>query len=109
MGNINLLLICLALSSNFDFSYQNDISTPVVTTKSGQVVGAIKTLANGNKVNQYLGIPFAQPPIGELRFKKPIPVTQWKSTFNATNERAACMQSTEKSPFADFPVPKLVS
>lgn len=109
MGNVNLLLIFLALSSNLDLSYQNDIPTPVVTTKSGQVVGAIKTLANGNKVNEYLGIRFAQPPIGELRFKKPVPVTPWKSTFNATNERAACMQTTEKNPIVDVPVPKIVS
>jgi carboxylesterase type B len=36
-------------------------------------------LANGDlkRVNTYLGIPYAQPPTGDLRFADPQPKTSW--------------------------------
>ena len=44
-----------------------------VNTTSGLVVGhAIEVL--NQSVNEFLGIPFAEPPIGDLRFAKPKPI-----------------------------------
>ena len=42
-----------------------------VRTSSGTVIG--KAAANRNQVSEYLGIPFAQPPVGNLRFAAPQP------------------------------------
>ena len=43
--------------------------TEVVDTKYGQVQGRVMTLHTGMQVNAFLGIPFAKPPVGSLRFK----------------------------------------
>ena len=52
----------------------NDNSIEVSTT-SGVVRG--KTIVVLNKsLNQFLSIPFAEPPIGELRFAKPKPIVE---------------------------------
>jgi para-nitrobenzyl esterase len=47
--------------------------TPVVTTNSGAVSGIVK-----EGVQVFKGIPFAAPPVGELRWKAPQPVAPWK-------------------------------
>jgi para-nitrobenzyl esterase len=44
-------------------------------------------------VNAYLGIPYAAPPIGELRWKPPTPPVKWQGTRKATDLAAHCLQS----------------
>ena len=41
---------------------------PVVETKYGGVSGESVVLADGSVIDSFLGIPFARPPVGELRF-----------------------------------------
>lgn len=53
-----------------------------VNTTSGPVNG--HPAANQSSVSQYLGIPFAQPPIGDLRFAAPVKYTG-NSTLNGTS------------------------
>lgn len=40
-----------------------------VQVKQGIIVGQQKPLPNGNSYQSFQGIPYAVPPIGELRFK----------------------------------------
>lgn len=42
---------------------------PVVTVTQGQLKGAVKSLYDGSKYFSFKGIPYAEPPVGELRFK----------------------------------------
>ena len=42
-------------------------NSPVVHTESGAVIGKIEALPNGKSVYEYLGIPYAEPPVGGLR------------------------------------------
>ncbi|PIL34439.1 hypothetical protein GSI_03215 [Ganoderma sinense ZZ0214-1] len=49
--------------------------------------------ANGTVV-QYLGIPFAQPPVGQLRLHLPRAVAPYNGTINATNFGNQCIQQT---------------
>ena len=77
--------------------------SPVVQTESGAVVGKIETLPHGKSVHEYLGIPYAEPPVGELRFAAPIPAKPWSGTKDATEFGATCSQM----PFP-IPVPEIL-
>jgi para-nitrobenzyl esterase len=61
-----------------------------VKTAQGKVQG--KTINDG-KVRAYLGIPYAAPPVGELRWKAPEPPAKWKGTREATKFGAHCAQN----------------
>lgn len=50
----------------------------IVATKSGKVRGYER-----NGILEYLGIPFARPPKGELRFKRARAVTPWEGILDA--------------------------
>ena len=53
--------------------------SPVRSVAAGSIVigqGPIKGITVGG-VNEYLGIPYAAPPVGNLRWKPPQPVTPW--------------------------------
>ncbi len=58
-----------------------------VKTKLGKVQG--KT---DGTVRAFLGIPFAQPPVGPLRWKPPVPAAKWKGVRPATEFGSHCMQ-----------------
>ncbi|KAL3223136.1 hypothetical protein MRX96_027741 [Rhipicephalus microplus] len=64
---------------------------PQVRIDSGLVVGT-RVPADGTEVDAFLGIPYAEPPIGELRFRRPRPVPSWEGTYNATTKPRACRQ-----------------
>ena len=69
----------------------------VISTRYGSIQGVIRRFPRINKpikaVNKFLGIPYAAPPVGELRFKPPQPISAWKpSTYNASYFRSICMQ-----------------
>src|ERR1700733_3074289 len=61
-----------------------------VRTEAGLVAG---THSADGKVVIFKGIPFAAPPVGELRWKEPQPVSPWKGVSKATEFGARCMQA----------------
>ena len=62
-------------------------SSPQVKIDTGTVEGK----ASG-PVRSFLGIPYAAPPVGELRWKPPAPAAKWTGVRNATEFGARCMQ-----------------
>jgi para-nitrobenzyl esterase len=60
-----------------------------VKTEQGKVHG--KTI-NGGKVKAFLGLTYAAPPVGDLRWKAPQPPAKWKGERDATNFGARCAQ-----------------
>jgi len=62
-----------------------------VRTILGTVTGLRTKTEAGDTVYKYLGIPYAQPPVGELRFKPPQPVVAFDD-LNATQLGAECLQ-----------------
>lgn len=50
----------------------------LVVTKTGPIAGLI-TVREGLNISCYLGVPYAEPPIGERRFAEPMPIRAWKS------------------------------
>jgi para-nitrobenzyl esterase len=57
-------------------------------TSTGRVIGY--TEDNGS--HAWLGIPFAQAPIGEMRWKAPIPAERWEGTRKALTIGPVCTQ-----------------
>src|ERR1700722_18761212 len=64
---------------------------PIVAVTGGQVQGA--ALDQGGAV--FKGIPYAQPPVGALRWREPMPVTPWTGMRDATTFGAPCMQGPQ--------------
>ena len=69
----------------------------LVETKYGLVRGETRFVPQGSgpitAVNRFLGIPYARPPVGALRFRDPLPPAAWKpSVYNATVFGKVCLQ-----------------
>jgi para-nitrobenzyl esterase len=61
-----------------------------VKTEQGKVQG--KTINDG-KVKAFLGLPYAAPPIGDMRWKAPEAPAKWKGKRDATKFGARCAQN----------------
>ncbi|WP_369382224.1 carboxylesterase/lipase family protein [Streptomyces sp. cg36] len=59
----------------------------VVTTDAGPVRGVLT-----DRGRSFLGIPFAAPPVGQLRWRPPGPVTPWTAVRDAGHFAGACAQ-----------------
>jgi para-nitrobenzyl esterase len=73
-----------------------------VRVDGGEIAG---TTADGVRV--FKGIPFAAPPVGDLRWKAPQPVVPWSGVKPADRFGAQCMQTPYPagSPYAMAPAP----
>ncbi len=65
----------------------DDRRAPVIDAPAGSIKGV-----DLNGVAAFKGIPFAAPPIGELRWKPPAPAPTWEGEFDATEYGPACVQ-----------------
>ena len=63
---------------------------PTVHVQSGMLAG--ERFAAAPAGAEFLGIPYAAPPVGELRWKPPAPVEKWSGERSATHFGAACPQ-----------------
>jgi len=73
-------------------------TTPVVHTKLGDVSGTAAKLPG---VSAYLGIPYAAPPVGDLRWRAPRPAAAWKGTRAADHFSPSCIQGPN-TPFGPW-------
>ena len=66
--------------------------------KSGSPVIKVKTAAgvvsgiNESGIRTFRGVPFAEPPVGDLRWRAPQPVKPWKGVLETTTFGPRCMQ-----------------
>src|SRR5258708_2427777 len=78
----------LALGLSLSLPLQAESLT--VKTEQGKVHG--KTINDG-KVSAFLGLPYAAPPVGDLRWKAPQPPAKWTGERDATKYAAHCAQN----------------
>ena len=69
------------------FQMLTDISSQVVNINSGPIQGRM----NGD-IYEFLGIPFATPPVGGLRWKAPEKPAEWQEILNTTTFSPVCPQ-----------------
>ncbi|ELW64812.1 Cholinesterase [Tupaia chinensis] len=84
------LLLCLPIGKS------HTEEDTVITTKNGKVRGMNLPVLGGT-VTAFLGIPYAQPPLGRLRFKKPQSLAKWSDIWNATRYANSCYQNIDRS------------
>ena len=60
-----------------------------VQTDGGWVKGVVDA---GNGTRRFRGIPFAAPPLKDLRFQPPQPAASWKGDLDASKFGADCQQ-----------------
>jgi para-nitrobenzyl esterase len=75
---------------------QTGAGGPVAGPVVGTADGAVRGLANG-AVDEFLGIPYAAPPVGALRWQPPQPAASWSGVRDATKFAPHCPQ--QASPF----------
>ncbi|GAB1600090.1 acetylcholinesterase-like [Argonauta hians] len=85
-----------SLSSLSSSAQQTDKEFIVRNTIFGQVRGFVKEVLPGIFSENYLGIPYAAPPVNDLRFEKPISPEKWTGVRNCTSYPPACPQESKR-------------
>ena len=65
---------------------------PIVTVGTGQLRGSVTP----EGVAAFKNIPFAQPPVGDLRWREPLPAKAWTGVRDATAFGPMCNQAGNK-------------
>ena len=109
-----MLILATLLYASIAFAFQTSISTsffddvttvkrplrsatpfehPIVHTADGDVRGV-----GFDDFQVWRGIPYAQPPVGALRWQPPKPANRWSGVRNATTYQPGCMQACKLPP-----------
>ncbi|XP_038046538.1 cholinesterase 1-like [Patiria miniata] len=97
MGNQYMYIAIVALGVFLAKTAAKD--KPTVTLEQGDLVGTTETFEESQfirvdkTIDVFKGIPFAEPPVGQLRFRPPVAKEPWVGTYDATYFRDACMQN----------------
>ena len=78
-------------------------ATPVVETEAGKVQG----LEQGG-IDAFLGVRYAAPPLGDLRFQPPAKPEAWEGVADATGYGAPCMQLYSASGPTESEMPRRI-
>lgn len=77
------------------FTSKHHHLTPVHDATCGPVKGVGYNQEDGSVVEGFLGIPYAEPPIGPLRFKKPVAHRKWEEPLECIRFGPRCPQNDE--------------
>ncbi|HUY81370.1 MAG TPA: carboxylesterase family protein [Acidobacteriaceae bacterium] len=81
--------LCLALTVTAAAAAPAKSTHPLVATQFGKLAGVTNPATH---ISSFKGIPFAAPPVGNLRWRPPMPPAAWKGVRPATQFGASCMQ-----------------
>ena len=83
-----LMLLFTAAAFAAGAPARRNVTGPVVRVATGQLRG---TLQGTTAI--FLGIPFAAPPVGALRWREPQPPIAWSGVRDATKPGSSCVQN----------------
>ena len=90
---IFLTLIGVAFQSPLDTAKRTVDSNPAEDGPTAQTKqGLLQGVHVNDKVSGFLGVPFAQPPVNELRFRTPLIPCNHTDIFNASSFGPVCWQ-----------------
>ena len=97
---LNSFTNCYPYFPECSSSLINNKNTTVLETLNGKVKGTCYNVTvnygskpkSSNQVLTWLGIPYAEPPINDLRFRKPIPIKSWNQTLDGSIWPNKCVQ-----------------
>lgn len=75
------------LHSGHSRQVRKKYSAPVIVTENGPLKGIIS-----QGINEFLGVPYAAPPMGSRRWTPPQPHSRWRGVFEATQLGNVCPQ-----------------
>lgn len=92
--NLVLLLLSLLLAGT-DYSLQvGENGEYLLRSKQGNLIGAKRKARNGDEFFAFLGIPYAEAPVGDLRFRNPAnSVPFWAGDRPALEDADECLQN----------------
>ncbi|XP_035781358.1 acetylcholinesterase isoform X3 [Anopheles albimanus] len=90
-GSCRWILVLLVVEATVIRPVYGIIDRLVVQTSSGPIRGR-STMVQGREVHVFNGVPFAKPPVDNLRFRKPVPAEPWHGVFDATRLPPSCIQ-----------------
>lgn len=97
------VLLLLPTSLIADLQILNP-SAKAIVPNGGPVIGLTVRTSKGTVGHMYLGIPYAEPPTGQLRFRPSLPARNWTQSIQCQKYAPACLQNqsdafpqTEKS------------
>lgn len=66
---------------------------PIVSIRQGKLRGISAQLPNGSRYHYFKGVPYAKPPVGDLRFRPPVPLEKFDTpVLDCVVERSDCIQ-----------------
>lgn len=89
------LLHCLSLLLLAGTSAAQDSSTSASSTSATPTATLDQATVSGvstSGVHKFLGIPYASPPVNELRFSPPMGISSYNGSINAQNFGSSCPQ-----------------
>ena len=76
---------------------EHEESDTTIRIKSGKIRGKSEEVEPGRSVFSFLGIPFAESPTGDKRFKPPEKIKNWEKTRDAYEYGNSCVQWRDES------------
>ena len=98
MAAIHAVLILAQCILLHGFLFDNVVNVVTVSSPVGDIVGKIETVTfDGQQYNvkEFLGIPYAEPPLGDKRFTKPVPKANFSHPLHAFDYGSACLQGPD--------------
>lgn len=92
MTSVHLLAVLLGIFAIVG-GYKVSDELKVTLPHGGALEGKYMTSHRGQGIRAFLGIPFAEPPLGHLRFEPPYPKLPWTDVLDATDGKKSCPQA----------------
>lgn len=91
---ILILLLNLTFSCVYGESEESNLKIKLTT---GEIEGRLWQTKTGAAAYVFKGVPYVEPPVGKLRFAKPIPKVAWNGTLLCHEYKSACPQNSSTS------------